>query len=391
MTDNRKTVLIMITKSSFGGAQRYVYDLATGLPTNQYRIVVAVGGDGSLRDRLERAGVRTIAIETLQRDISIIKEVRSVLAVAQIIRRLQPDILHLNSSKAGLLGAFVGRVRSVPRIIFTCHGWAFNEDRPGYQRFALKVLHWLTVLLTHQTIAVSHITKEQLPWPGTKSKFTVIHNGRQRPDFLDRSSARSALTELQPELEQYQNDSWSGTISELHPVKQHDVAVKTIARLVADGFAVRHLIISDGEERDQLQQLIAKQGLTHHVFLLGRIEDAARYLKGLDIFIFPSRSEGLPYAVIEAAMAGLPILASNVGGIPEIVTDNRSALLHQSGDHTTLATHFQNLLNDKPLRYRLEQAAIDAGSRFDVTEMLDRTIDCYAGDNFQKTGRSKVS
>jgi glycosyltransferase involved in cell wall biosynthesis len=377
----KQTVLFVITKGNFGGAQRYVYDLATHLPTDAYRPIVAVGGAGELKNRLEEAGIETVSVTALQRDVSFLKEIRAIVTLAALIRDLRPNVLHVNSSKAGLLGGLLGRMLRVPRIIFTAHGWAFNEKRPAYQRTLFKVLHWLTVLLSHTTIAVSYTTKEQLNWPGTRRKFIVIHNGREEPEFLPRDTARTHLVEHQPRLATYYNDFWSGTIGELHPVKQHEVAIKAVGRLVADGFAIRHLIISDGQERARLEQLISESGLQHHVFLLGQIDEAARLLPAFDLFILPSRSEALPYVAIEAAMAGLPILASNVGGIPEVVTHERSALLHPAGDDACLAAHYRELYEGQHKRTDLAQAAQENSKQFTLANMITKTITCYSGDN----------
>jgi len=153
--NNRKKVLFLITKSNWGGAQRYVYDLATHLDQTKFEPVVALGGDGELVTLLDHAGVRVIRINSLTRDISLKKEKEFASELYKIIRIEKPDILHVNSSKAGGVGTALGRILRVPRIIFTAHGWAFNEERPWWQRMVIKFLHWVTVLLSHRTIAVS--------------------------------------------------------------------------------------------------------------------------------------------------------------------------------------------------------------------------------------------
>jgi len=170
----KKKVLFVITKSNWGGAQRYVYDLATGLPKTDFDITVALGGDGLLASKLRAAGVRVISIPSLQRDFSLAKELHSVQEIYDLLKVEQPDILHLNSSKAGILGTVIGRFNKVPKIIFTAHGWAFNEDRPFWQRVLLKTIHWLTVLSSHHTIAVSKEVVRQMNWPFAASRMTVI-------------------------------------------------------------------------------------------------------------------------------------------------------------------------------------------------------------------------
>jgi glycosyltransferase involved in cell wall biosynthesis len=150
----RKKILFLITKSNWGGAQRYVYDLVSTLDRTVYEPVVVLGGNGELVEKLHAAGIRTITLQSAQRDISIRKELQFFRELFSIVHREKPDVFHVNSSKAGGIGCFVGRLLGIKRVVFTAHGWAFNEDRPWWQKYIIKYLHWLTVLLSHTTIAV---------------------------------------------------------------------------------------------------------------------------------------------------------------------------------------------------------------------------------------------
>lgn len=374
--ERRKKILFLITKSNWGGAQRYVYDLTTHL-TPEYDVVVALGGDGVLYKKLQTAGVRTISLDALQRDISLQKELGFIRELWQILRAEQPDILHVNSSKAGGMGAFLGRLLHIRRIIFTAHGWAFNEDRPWWQRHLIAFLHWLTVLLAHRTIAVSRATKAQLNWPFAQQKMTVIYNGREAVSVYDRIVARAHCIERCPALATHTHDLWTGTIAELHPVKQHGIALDAIAQCVANGANVRHIIIGDGQERQRLAARIKQKNLSEHVFLLGHIDAAAHLLSALDVFILPSRSEALAYTVIEAAQAGLPIIASKVGGIPEIITHEQDGILVQSGNAQQLADAITHLTTDDTLRSRLANAAHARGHYFSLPRMVEETQTVY--------------
>ena len=372
----KKKILFLITKSNWGGAQRYVYDLATHLST-QYDVVVALGGEGTLYEKLQAAGVRTISLHTLQRDISLRKEIGFIRELWNLLRSEQPDILHVNSSKAGGMGAFLGRLLRVPRVVFTAHGWTFNEDRPWWQRRVIAFFHWLTVMFAHRTIAVSKAIKAQLRWPYAGEKMTVIFNGRESVSTYDRTDARMRCIERCPALETHAYDLWTGTIAELHPVKQHDVAIDAIARCVAEGIPMRHIVIGAGQERERLAALIEHKNLSEHVFLLGHIDDAARLLSAFDIFILPSRSEALAYTIIEAAQTGLPIIASEVGGIPEIITHEQDGLLVPSGDAEQLADAIAHLTTDDAFRMRLASAAHTRGQYFSLPRMVSETQRIY--------------
>jgi len=377
MEKSKRKILFLITKSNWGGAQRYVYDLATNLPTDDFEVAVASGGEGELINNLKLAGVKTITLPSLTRDISVSKEIKTIFEVIKIIREEKPDIIHINSSKAGLIGAIAGRICLVPKIIFTAHGWAFNEDRPAWQRFIFKTLHYLTVLLADQTIAVAYEVKQQLNWPLIARKITVIYNGRQPINFQDKMTARTYLANTHKELTSYLNDTWSLTIAELHPIKRHDLVIKAQSEVIKTKPNHRHLIIGAGQAETELQQLITDNHLTENVFLLGSIPEAAQYLKVADIFILASHSEAMPYVIIETLMAGLPIIATNVGGIKEMITNQQNGLLIPDNQQTELVTSILQLLNDTNLSHRLADKAKDRAKDFSFTKTLHQTLAIY--------------
>lgn len=373
----KKKVLFLITKSNFGGAQRYVYDLATGLPSEDFEVVVAFGSTGALDKKLQESGVRTITLPSLQRDISLTKELSSFFELRNVLQQEKPDILHINSSKAGALGALVGRLSGVPKIIFTAHGWAFNEERPWWQRLILKKIHWLTVFLSHQTIAVSNEVKRQMNWPFVKNKMVVIYNGRNIHNLHPRTDSRITLSKIEPRLLPYQNDFWTMTIAELHPIKRHEAVIEAMKKVTEQFPNTRHLIIGGGQEEENLQQKINTLNLNENVFLLGSIPEAAQYLKAADLFILASRSEAMPYAIIEAIIAGLPTVATSVGGIPEVIENEKSGLLVPPLDNTALTKAILELENDEHLRQRLSENALKRSLDFKFEKTLLKTIEIY--------------
>jgi glycosyltransferase involved in cell wall biosynthesis len=373
----KKKILFLITKSNWGGAQRYVYDLAVGLPKGEFEVAVALGGTGPLADKLAAAGITTISIPSLQRDISLAKELRSFVEFWHVVRSEKPDILHINSSKAGALGALIGRLVRLPKIIFTSHGWAFNEDRPGWQKFVFKIIHWLTVLLSHQTIAVSREVKRQMNWPFAQKKIVVIHNGRTIVNLRTRAEARAYLCTRLADLLPYQNDFWSITIGELHPIKRHDAVIAAMKELVAREPSTRHLIISGGQQEAELRKQISELGLTENVFLLGAVDEAAEYLKAADMFVLASRSEAMAYVIVEACEAELPIVATRVGGIPEVIDHGVSGLLVPSYDQKALFEAILQLRTDATLREKLAAGALLRAQDFTPEKMLAATTDLY--------------
>lgn len=301
----QRTVLYVITKATWGGAQRYVYDLATNVPSD-YTPIVAFGTPGKLADNLATAGIRTISLPSLQRDISFAGDIASFFALLKLFREIRPDVIHLNSSKAGALGAIAARCAGIKNIVFTAHGWPFKEDRGTVSRAFIHFLSWITVIASRAVIVVSK-TDEALGnrMPGARAKIRYIPLSIRVPDYFSRDEATSIL-----------GIRASGariiTNAELHKNKGIAYGIEAIAKLKERGVNVSYTIISEGEERKNLEALARAKNVSDRVSFLGFVQDAARYMKAFDLFLLPSVKEGMPYVLIEAAMAGLPIVTTNI-------------------------------------------------------------------------------
>ena len=323
----RKKIIYIVTKGNFGGAQKYVYDLSTSLPQDEFEILVISGRGEKLIQKLQEKNVRARKIDLMQRDISLLKEILSFFELTKIFFEERPDIIHLNSPKAGGLGSLASRLYQLGtwnlnlKIIYTAHGWPFNEDVSGTKKILRKFFSWLTVLLSSKTITISKDNFEQgLRMPLLSKKISFIYNGIKEPEFYDKEKARKILSEKsRADTEK----TWVGTISELHKNKGLEYAIKAISKIDNVCF----FIIGEGEEREVLQKLIAEENLENKVFLIGYLDDAVKYLKAFDIFTLTSIKEGHPYTLLEAGFAGIPIVGSNIPGIKDILKDKNNFLV----------------------------------------------------------------
>lgn len=379
-------IVYLITKSNWGGAQKYVYELATSLPRDKFEPRVIAGGNGPLITRLEDASIKVIPIENLGRDVDTRKDFAAFRELWQIIKREKPDVLHINSSKAGAMGALIGRMLRIPKIVFTAHGWAFNEDRPIQQKIIIKILHWLTIILCHQTIAVSENIKNAFNgWPGVAGKITVIYNGIKPSTGYAKNGARVALTNAFPQLKKALENKhvyWVGTIAELHPIKNIDGAIRAIHKLIDDNKNnSRHYIytiMGEGHERARLEKMIADLGLSERVFLLGHVVDAFQYIKAFDSFLLPSKSEALAYVLLEAGLQEAPVVSTAVGGIPEIVEDMKSGILIQPNKSAEIA-HAISFYAEHPDIARQYAKALHESVKvkFTLEDMVRKTMNVY--------------
>ncbi|MFZ2048815.1 MAG: glycosyltransferase family 4 protein [Minisyncoccia bacterium] len=355
-------IIYGITKSNFGGAQRYVFDLALGAKNFGHEVAVLCGGEGMLVKKLKEQNIRVIPLPELDRDISFIKDFKSFMFILKTLREERPDVFHTNSSKMGGIGNFAARIARVRKIIFTGHGWAFNEKRSWLSKIIIRDLVWYTVLLSHKTICVSEKTKEAIAWePFIKNKLVVIYNGIENFELISRTDTSFIV----------------GTIAELHKIKGLDVLLNAWKEFIQNKQA-KLVIIGEGEERKSLEKLVSDLKINDSVVFNGFVNNARSQLSTFDIFVLPSRSEAMPYALLEAGFAGLPVTATNVGGVSEVIENNKNGLLVDKENPKQITEALNKLFNDKNLHETLgTNLKQTISTKFSIFKMLESTFVLY--------------
>ncbi|MBU4480479.1 glycosyltransferase [Patescibacteria group bacterium] len=370
----KKKILFVITKSFWGGAQVYVYNLAVSLAEEGFDVVVALGGEGDLKKKLKEKKIRVITVPNLVRDVSIKNEFKVFLNLIKIFRKEKPDIVHLNSSKIGGLGSFAGRIARVKKIVFTAHGWAFNEDRSWKQKFAIKFLSWVTVIFSHRTITIAKKERKQMiRYPFVSKKIFTIYNAIPFVDFIGKKEAREKLLG-----EQKDDFLWIGTIAELHKNKGLKYAIQAMDLLKQNGTNAVFVVISEGEEKEKLEKLIKEKDLSDRVFLVGRYDNAVKLLKAFDIFLLPSIKEGFPYTLLEAGLAELPVITTGVGGIPEIIENMKTGMIVRSKDPKDIYFAILYLLaNIEKMEQFKKNLHKKVKENFELKRMVEETKNLY--------------
>lgn len=373
-------VLYIITKSNWGGAQRHVFDLATSMKNRGHDVWVALGGEGILKNKLEQAGIYTFSIATLGRDVNVGKDAGSFKEIYTVIKNKQPDIVHLHSPKAAGLGSLAARLLRVKKIITTVHGWTWNEMRPIQEKLAIIFFSWLTMILSHKTILVSEKDHKQAEYfPFVKDKLAVIPLGIKPITFVSVDGAKQAMAKIiGMNVADFYKKNVIGTIAELHPNKGLPCLIESMKVVSGQQPNTISIIISDGEEKERLATMIKENGLSNNVFLAGYLENASEYLKAFHVFALPSIKEGLPYVILEAGLASLPVVATTVGGIPEIIDDMKSGILIQPKNSRELA-HALSFMIEHPEERKvygnnLKEKVI---TKFSIDKMVNDVEELY--------------
>ncbi len=367
-------VLVVITRGEAGGAQVHVRDLVLGLRARVH-YEVAVGDDEFLTQELRAAGVCVHVLRDLQRDLSPSKDLAALRALFDLIGALRPHLVHTHSSKAGQLGRLAAAARGVATI-HTAHSWSFS-DGIRLRRKALAIpVEAAMARLTHRFIVVSEADREvALRYRvAREEQVRVVHNGVLDTGFRARpGSSTNPIVAM---------------VARMADPKQHTLLLRAIATIRAP-WRVR--FIGDGPDRRSVERTAGELGIADRVDLLGVRSDVAALLAESHVGALISRQEGFPLAVLEAMRAGLPVIASDVGGVAEAVGHEATGLLVPRDDEGALRVALGRMLEDPALRVRFGRAGRTAyEDRFSIQQMLAGTAAVYS-ELARKEGLPRVA
>jgi glycosyltransferase involved in cell wall biosynthesis len=305
-------LLVVVTLAEAGGAQTFAATLVAGL-RGRYEIDIAAHGpDGALADACGALGLPFHHVEHLVRDASPYHDAAAVRELRALARRLGPDVVQINSSKAGVL-ARVALAGLAAKTVFTAHGWAFS-GRGGVAGTAYATAERAVAPLSDAIVCVSNNDLKLARKHGIapRGALHVIHNGVDAPEALPRERPPGSRLVL-------------GCTARLAPPKDLITLLDALVQPRCQGWELR--VFGDGPDREAIERHRDALGLGERVTLLGNRDDVAGQLADCDAFALISDWEGLPYSILEAMAAGLPVLASDVGGIPDLVVPGLSGEL----------------------------------------------------------------
>ena len=373
------TVCHVITKLELGGAQEVALFVVSHLPRARFRAVLVTGPGGLLTEEAKtRSGVEVVEVPPLRREIRPPADLRALLQLVRLFRRLRPRIVHTHSSKAGILGRWAAWLARVPVIVHTIHGYGITPSQSPWLRWLLIQLERVTGTVTTHWIAVAQADIERgIGWRlFQRAQVSLIRPGIDSMPFVsartlsERHRMREALGVGADELV-------VGTVACLKPQKAPQDFVAVAARVCKVIDRARFVLIGDGEERPAVETLIAAAGLQNRLQLLGWRRDVPALLQAFDAFALTSHWEGLPRVLLEARLAGLPVVATRVGGAEEAVIEGEQGWLFQAGDVEGMTTRLCHVLADEGLRRRLRQQPTGLPKEFDVREMAKQHEQLY--------------
>jgi glycosyltransferase involved in cell wall biosynthesis len=361
------------------GVQRVSLDELRRLDRDRFEPFLICQQPGPLSEAAERDGVSCIFVEDLVREISPRRDWRALRRLRELFRQESFDVIHTHSSKPGILGRFAGRLAGVPVVVHTVQGYAFPMARSVAERLFYLGLEWLGARCCDAMILVKNddldLARRYLRLPADKLHLVPnsIDTELYRPrGAAERSDIRRCLLGIDDRTVAI------GMVGRLWRQKNPACLVRAAATVLQERQGVRFFLIGDGELRENLEKLILDLSMAGRVSLLGWRDDIPELLAGLDIFVLPSRWEGLPLAILEAQSAGVPVVASDIPGNRDAVVDGVDGLLFPDSDSARLSRALLTLLADKEHMRTMGQAGREKIlARFRIEERVERMHRLY--------------
>jgi len=328
----------------------------------------------------KKQGIEVVDLPALVRRISPFNDIKSFVSILRILRKSKPDIVHTHTSKAGILGRLAAWMARVPIIIHTPHGHVFyGHFGRSLSRIFLQMEKLLATITHHQIALTPEESNDYLNLGVSKpGKTTVIHSGVDLQQF---SKGAKQHTRKREELGIPSDSLVIGYVGWLIPIKGVTYLVSAMAK-VAEKYPKSLLVLvgkgdDKGEEEIKLKEQVERAGLESKVRFLGWRSDVDEIMGCCDIFVLPSLNEGMGRVLVEAMAAGLPIVASRVGGIPDLVEDGKNGLLVPPADASALESAISDLLADKKNRKRMGKAGKKMCRPYSAEAMVEQIDDLY--------------
>jgi glycosyltransferase involved in cell wall biosynthesis len=308
----------------------------------KHSVTVVSGGEAYPIESRKNSRIPNVVIPTLGRDVRILYDLISLISLIRLLKNERPDLVSGHSSKSGLLAALACKICKIP-YVYTAHSWAFLQSSSNFANWCYLHVWRLCKHCLQHVICVCHHDREIALSVGLCSpdKISTIHNSLHDKPF-DRKSSSSDETKVR-----------IVSIGRLAPPKDFQCLIRAIGldnHLYLD-------IIGDGPERGSLEALVSQLSLDSRISFLGEKRESRSWIKKYDIVALSSKSEGLPYVLLESMRAGLPAVASDVGGIREAVSDEETGFLVESGNSDLFSKKLCELKNDSVMRKKMGVAA----------------------------------
>ena len=385
---DKTKVLQIISSSNAGGAEKLFYSVLKYLDNEKFDVYVVCPPDSSMLGHFEKYAKE---IKTLNFN-SCLSKLRAIFSLRAYIKQKKIDIVHTHLIDADLVGAVATRFAERPYLLSTIHGYNFSTtgefDLRSIKNSLLSVIYRLIYIVFDEVIAVCKVIKEDLARrPGIKVAAKKIRIINSAVDFKGMSDH---IQRKNSDFKHALDDNYVryvGVIANLDKIKCHRVLLRSIPQILRKETRIKFLFAGEGKERKRLAQMARKLNIEDNVVFLGFLEHIAEIISMCELIVLPSLLESRPLVLMEAMALGKPVVATRVGGIPEIVENGKTGLLVSPKSSTKLANAILLLLQNKELIVKMGQnGQIKADGLFSLEDMIGEIEKVYLGRASRKVG-----
>lgn len=370
----------IITRLDRGGSATNTVETVARLNPSRYETFLICGlthdPDGTIETLLRQKNIRYKFIPELVRDVSLLKDVHAFFTLLGFLRQNRFDIVHTHSSKAGILGRWAARFAGVKHIIHTPHGHVFYGYFSPWLTAIFLFAEQLTARITDKIITLTEKGKTehvQLKI-GSPEKFIPVYSGID----INAAADRAPDIHLRDRYGIHKSDIVIGTVTRLVTIKGVEHLIRAVGSLRSRHPNVRLMIIGEGPLKDELAKFVSELALTDSVVFCGFHNDPLPFFHAFDIFCLPSLNEGMGRVILEAMACGKPVVASDTGGIPELVQDGVTGFLCPIADPGSIAAAIEKLINNNQLCREFGAAGKKAATaKFSIEKMISDIENIY--------------
>jgi glycosyltransferase involved in cell wall biosynthesis len=375
-------ILRIIGRLNVGGPAIHVVNLCAGLDPCRYEQRLVVGTEsaeeGSMMDYALSRGVQPQVIAELVTTFSLApRDVKALVKLYALIHRERPHIVHTHTAKAGFLGRLAARLAGVPVVVHTFHGHVLHGYYGPVKNQLLRRAEQSLAWLTDRLVTVSERVKNELVGYGIAKadKISVVPLGFDLEPFVNSHAQKN---EFRREIGFGDQHKLIGIVGRLFPIKNHALFLESAARIAAQEPAARFVVVGDGVLRPTLEKQARELGITNRVLFTGWRQDVPRICADVDVLVVCSDNEGTPVSAIEAMGARCPVVATRVGGLPDLIEDHKTGCLVPPRDGTALANAVLDLLHSPQSARKLgKNAQAFVRQRFTMQRLLSDIDDLY--------------
>ena len=371
-------VLRVIARLNVGGPALHVTYLARGLAERGYETTLVAGdvarGEESMAFVAEHAGVEIVPLPGLSRELAPVRDAIAAIRLARIIRQVRPDVIHTHTAKAGAVGrtaALLSGLRKRPVVVHTFHGHVLRGYFGRAGTLVFRGIETALALATDRLVAVSPEVRDELVALGVApmEKFTVVRLGLELERRVAFSGDASEVRRRHGIASEAFVVGWFGRMT---AVKQTDDLLTALVALRERGVDALLLMVGDGDDRQRLEERAHELGIARACLFLGYQQDVAPWFAVSDAVVLTSASEGTPATIIEALAAGRPVVATDVGGVSDVVDEGETGFLVPAGDTDALAAQLALLASDPERRETMGRLGRErALHRYAVERLVD--------------------